>query len=135
MKRILVIDDDEGLRRMLQMSLEEAGYAVTGAEDGKLGMECLSRTPVDLVITDLVMPNKEGLETILEMRKAQPHLKIIAMSGGSRTSPRDNLAMAKNFGAAFVFHKPFSLAEMTKAVADLVGAATPGPPERVFEPE
>ncbi len=135
MKRILVIDDDEGLRRMLHLSLAEAGYAVTEAEDGKMGIECLRTTPVDLVITDLVMPNKEGLETILELRKAQPHLKIIAMSGGSRTSPRDNLAMAKSFGAAFVFSKPFALAEMIKTVADLMGAATPGTAERVLEPQ
>lgn len=135
MKRILVIDDDEGLRRMLQMSLEGAGYAVTSAQDGKEGLASLRKTPADLVITDLVMPNKEGLETILEIRKAQPHLKIIAISGGSRTSPKDNLSMAKNFGAAFVFSKPFSLVDMTKAVAHLLGGPASAHSEKVLEPE
>ena len=135
MPRILVIEDDEGLRKMLSVSLEGAGYAVTQAPDGKDGLASLRKTPVDLVLTDLVMPGKEGLETILEIRRTQPHLKIIAMSGGSRTGMRDNLTMAKNFGANLVFSKPFSLAVIMKAVADLLGGSPQVPRETVIAAE
>jgi DNA-binding response OmpR family regulator len=135
MKRILLIEDDESLRKLLRMSLEGAGYAVTEAPDGKVGLGLLAKAPADLVITDLVMPGKEGLETILEMRRSRPHQKIIAMSGGSRMGTKDNLTMAKNFGASLVFLKPFSLAEIIAGVSSLLGAPHEDAGERVVEPE
>jgi CheY-like chemotaxis protein len=121
MKRIMVIEDEEGLRAMLRLCLEKLGYAVTEAGDGKVALALLEKQPVDLILTDLMMPEKEGLETIRELRKGQPNLKIIAMSGGGRTDSRDNLKMAKLFGATTVFAKPFSFEQLGKAVADILG--------------
>jgi DNA-binding response OmpR family regulator len=135
MKRILLIEDEEGLRSMLRISLEKMGYAVVEASDGKAAMAIFKTEPVDLVLTDLMMPEKEGLETIRELRKGHPELKIIAMSGGGRTDARDNLKMAKLFGATTVFSKPFSLAELSRAVTEIFKAATPDSPDQVFVAE
>jgi CheY-like chemotaxis protein len=121
MLRILVIDDDAGIRRMLRLCLESMGYAVSEAGDGKEGMELFEKQPADLVITDLVMPGKEGIETIRALRKAHPHLKIIAMSGGSVAKTSDNLKMAKSLGANAAFSKPFSVADLAKVITGLLG--------------
>jgi DNA-binding response OmpR family regulator len=135
MKRILVIEDDEGLRSMLRMSLEKMGYAVTEARDGKEAITVFKNDPVDLVLTDLMMPEKEGLETIRELRRGNPELKIIAMSGGGRTDARDNLKMAKLFGATTAFSKPFSFADLCKAVSELLAVPVPDHSDPVFRPE
>jgi DNA-binding response OmpR family regulator len=120
MKRILLIEDEDALRDMLRMSLERMGYAVIEAKDGREAIALFKQTPVDLVLTDLLMPEKEGLETIRELRRGDPGLKIIAMSGGGRTDARDNLTMAKNFGATTVFSKPFTIDELAQAVSALL---------------
>jgi DNA-binding response OmpR family regulator len=122
MNRILLIEDEENLRTLIRLSLEKMGYAVTEARDGVEALALFNKRPVELVLTDLMMPEKEGLETIRELRKSHPKLKIIAMSGGGRTDARDNLKMAKLFGATTVFSKPFSLAELGKAVSALLPA-------------
>jgi CheY-like chemotaxis protein len=120
MKRILLIEDEESLRTMLRLCLEKLGYAVVEAGDGKEAMALFKKTTVDLVLTDLMMPEKEGLETIRELHKSQPGLKIIAMSGGGRTDARDNLKMAKLFGATTVFAKPFSFEQLGTAIAEIL---------------
>jgi DNA-binding response OmpR family regulator len=121
MPRILLIDDEEPLRTLLRTTLERAGYEVIEASDGKIGLQLLAESSVDLVITDLVMPEKEGLETILELRRQNSSAKIIAISGGGRMNPKVNLAMAEQFGALCTLAKPFSQQEILDAVAEALG--------------
>jgi len=87
MARILLIDDDEGFRGMLQRTLQRAGYEVVASGSGKEGLDLLSRVRVDLVLTDIIMPDMDGLEIIQRLRQTQPSLKIIATSGGGRKKP------------------------------------------------
>lgn len=94
MPLILIIDDDDQIREMLRQMLERAGYEVTDAPNGKVAMKLYREQPADLIITDLIMPGKEGIETIIELRRDFPEVKIIAISGGGRIAPRDYLAMA-----------------------------------------
>ncbi len=110
--RILLIDDDEQLRRMLRHALERSGYAVVEAQNGVEGLRLFKESPVDLVITDILMPEKEGLETIVELLRACPTVKIIAMTGGGRTGHLDFLAIAGKLGAHHALRKPFSLQEL-----------------------
>jgi CheY-like chemotaxis protein len=135
MKRILLIDDEEGLRAVLRICLERLGYEVVDAHNGADAIALFKRMPVDLVLTDLVMPGKEGLETIRELRRRNPELKIIAMSGGGRTDASDNLKMALLFGATSVFSKPFSLDELGKGVAEVLAGPRPDHSDPVFLPE
>jgi CheY-like chemotaxis protein len=135
MKHILLVEDDEGLRSLLRISLEKLGHAVTEARDGKEAVALFNKGPVDLVVTDLMMPEKEGLETIRELRRGHPELKIIAMSGGGRTNARDVLKAAKLFGATTVFSKPFSAADLQNEVEKLLGPQEPDNSDPVFELE
>lgn len=120
MKTILVIDDDEKFLAMLQRVLEAVGYAVIVAADGSKGIESFSRHPVDLVVTDLIMPDKEGIETIIQLQAVRPDVKIIAMSGGGRLGPEDYLPIAESLGVQQTFAKPFDLGEFLTAVANLL---------------
>jgi DNA-binding response OmpR family regulator len=116
---ILVIDDDEALRKIIRAVLEGEGYEVDCAADGAEGIKAQSRRPADLVLCDLFMPVKEGLETIRELRAQFPDLKVIAMSGGCpRDGRMDYLPMTKYFGAAAMLHKPFRPRELTEAIAN-----------------
>jgi CheY-like chemotaxis protein len=121
MKSILIVDDDEKVRTMLQQSLEREGYKVLAAEDGEEGLKIFRKNEPDLIITDLVMPEKEGLETILELRRDYPDIKIIAISGGGRFNPKYYLDLAEKFGAQYTLYKPFERDELLKAVQDLLG--------------
>jgi len=116
MTRILLVDDDESFRPMLHATLERCGYEVVTAMNGKEALARYGQQEVDLVITDLIMPDKEGLETIVELRRQAPGVKIIAMSGGGRNNPRAYLHMAKQFGAVGVLPKPFSTQELLDAI-------------------
>jgi CheY-like chemotaxis protein len=135
MKRILLIDDEDELRSILRMSLEKMGYAVTEARNGAEAMKLFKKAPADLVLTDLIMPEKEGLETIRQLRRRNPELKIIAMSGGGRSDARDNLKMARSFGATLAFAKPFSFDALAKAIAGLLAEPKPDHSDPVFDPE
>ncbi|MEA1969434.1 MAG: response regulator [Thermodesulfobacteriota bacterium] len=116
MKQILIIDDEPQIRSMLKKILEREGFDIIVASDGKEGMKLFERNPVDLVITDLIMPEKEGIEIILELRKGYPDVPIIAMSGGGQNSPDGYLNMAKIFGAHATFEKPINKEELLNAV-------------------
>jgi len=116
MPTILLVDDDEMLRPMLRLVLERAGYIVREARDGNDAMRQFTENQSDLVVTDLIMPDKEGLALILEMRRINRKLKIIAMSGGGRGSSKDYLEVARKFGATEVLNKPFSNRELLDAV-------------------
>lgn len=122
MKRILVIDDEEQVRSMLRMTLEDAGYEVEDAPDGDRGVRIFREKPTDVIITDILMPEKEGIETILELRRDFPGIKIIAISGGGRfRSPNTFLTMAEHFGASRTFSKPLRQRELLSAVRELAG--------------
>lgn len=121
MRRILIIDDDHHILLMIKKMLERAGFEVELASNGNRGLELFKKMPVDLVITDIIMPEKEGLETIREMRKLCSDLKIIAMSGGGKISSDNYLEAAKIFGANRVLGKPFSQKQIVSAVQDLLG--------------
>ena len=116
------MDDNEGFRKPLCQTLERAGYEVLSAADGAAALRLFRQQPVDLVITDIIMPEKEGLETIMELRRIKPELKIIAISGGGRIGAEDYLPLAEHLGAARTLAKPFSSAEIIEAVSGLLGA-------------
>lgn len=120
MANILVVDDDEQFRTMLSETLRSAGYQVLEARDGAEGLKFYREQGTDLIITDLIMPNKEGLEIIQEFRRNDPEVKIIAMSGGGRHGPYDYLRVAKRFGARQVLLKPFSRQEILAAVEQVL---------------
>lgn len=108
MKRILLVDDDDLFRRMLALILTKLGYEVREARNGKEAIKLFDDSAPDVVLTDLIMPEKEGLETIAELRQSHPNVKIIAMSGGGRVSAFDHLRVAKAMGADQILAKPFS---------------------------
>ncbi len=117
---IMVIDDDEHIRSLLRNFLERDGYEVMEAENGKIGLNLLCENGADLVITDLIMPEKEGIETIRELRRDFSDVKIIAISGGGAIGPETYLQMAKRMGAHRTFEKPFKLKEMSEAIRELL---------------
>lgn len=121
MKKILIIDDEPFILSMLKKMLERAGYHVDLAENGKVGLEQFDIIVPELVITDIIMPEKEGLGIIREMKKRNPDLKIIAISGGGRVSATDYLNTAEIFGADRSFQKPFTKEEIVGAVKELIG--------------
>lgn len=118
--KILVIDDDDQIRILLRQVMEWAGYEVMEAEDGREGMRKQRRQPANLVITDLIMPEQEGLETIRLLRREFPAIRIIAMSGGGRIGPEAYLPAAQELGADRIFSKPFDVHELTGAVKELL---------------
>lgn len=120
MATILIIDDDELFRSMLREMLEAVSYTVVEAEDGKEGMAKLRQSVPDLVVTDLIMPNQEGLETIQQIHHLRPLLPIIAVSGGGRLSADSYLPAALGLGAHKTFAKPFDRQSFLAAVAELI---------------
>ncbi len=122
MKRILVIDDDTQIREMLREILEREGYEIEDAENGKDALAIQQARPCDLIITDLIMPEQDGVETIMEFTQRDPAVKIIAISGGGRIGPRDYLEMAEALGAKKTFYKPFKRQEILAAVSELLNS-------------
>ena len=120
MSRILIIEDEEQTRRMIVEVLQRAGYEVSEARDGVEGLRRYRESPTDLIITDILMPGKEGLETIMELRRDFPRIKIIAMSGGGRTGNLNFLDIAERLGAQRTLQKPFHLQEVLQCVQALL---------------
>ena len=120
MKRILIIDDDYLVRDMMERLMRKACYDVETAEDGSRALRLHRDNPVDLVITDIIMPEKEGLETITEFRQSSSGVKIIAISGGGRIGPAGYLKMAKMLGADRTFAKPVDTAQLLSTVEELL---------------
>jgi len=121
MPRILLIDDDQMVRQLLRAILEEAGYEVEEAADGRQGLDFFRQLPFDLVIVDIFMPNVDGLETIIEMKESHPDMKSIAISGGGLTAEMEFLSYAQTFGADRIFSKPLDMRAFMKAAEELVG--------------
>jgi len=120
MAKILVLDDELSILLMIKKMLEKAGHEVSLALNGREGMELFEKNRPDLLITDIIMPEKEGLETIFELRRKFPELKIIAISGGGRISPDGYLPGAKLLGADMTFQKPLDQKEFLQAVSQLL---------------
>jgi len=118
--QILLIEDDDRLRTTLRKLLEQEGYMVQDAEEGAAGLSLFQKNPADLVITDLIMPGKEGMETIIDLRKKDKELKIIAISGGGRVRAAEYLPVAKVAGANRILAKPFSFEQLLSAVHGLL---------------
>jgi DNA-binding NtrC family response regulator len=115
-QRIMVVDDDPGIRRALHILLSRSGYDVTQARDGLEALRLWRDKGGDLVITDLHMPEKDGIETIIELLNHSPGIRIIAMSGGGQTKRLDLLGNATMLGAVLTIEKPFTLSEMMTLV-------------------
>ncbi|VGO17145.1 Sporulation initiation phosphotransferase F [Pontiella desulfatans] len=120
MKRILLIDDDPTVQKLFSQFLAKQGYEVLQAENGKIGMRIIGQEKPDLIITDILMPEMDGLEILLAIRKTAEELPIIAISGGMRSMPINFLNQAKMFGARYVFEKPVPLDVLLSAVRDLL---------------
>ena len=120
MRNILIIDDDEQMRNLLCRAMEYAGFEVEAAADGRKGLRLFEENAYDLVITDLIMPEQEGMETITFLRKKYPDVKIIAISGGGRIGPETYLPAALELGANAAFAKPFPIDDIINAVRELL---------------
>jgi DNA-binding response OmpR family regulator len=118
MARILIIDDEPQIRSMLRLMLERVGYEVAEAPDGIEGIRQYRENPADLIITDLIMPNKDGIGMIIDLKKEFPQVKIIAMSGGGVNRPEGYLDGAKKLGASRTLTKPIDRDEMLAAVKE-----------------
>lgn len=123
MARILLIDDDDALREILAVVLTRSGHAVTQANTGKKGVALFLAEPADLVITDLIMPDQEGIETIVQLRREHPDVAIIAMSGGVSNSGM-YLNLAAKLGAQRVLGKPFTMTELLNTVTEVLPKAS-----------
>ena len=131
MGSILIIDDEEDIRDALQMVLESSGYSVKVASDGNEGVELQRKEPAEAIITDIIMPGKDGVSTIKVLREEFPGVKIIAISGGggveqamykpSAIKTTAYLLAAKEAGADLILSKPFSSQDMVEAVDGLLG--------------
>ena len=123
MAKILVIDDDPSIRALLVAMLEDENHEIRQAADGRKGLRMFQEDPADLVITDVLMPEKDGVELIMELKEIDQNAKIIAMSGGGRgLDATFNLRMAKDFGAQRLMVKPFSTSEAMEAIRTVLNS-------------
>lgn len=120
MKKILFIDDDKYLREAYSEILKLNGYEVTTLTEGTMAAECVSETSYDIVITDIVMPGKEGLATIMDIRNISKDIPILAISGGGRVSPKSHLFLAKKMGANDILEKPFDGTTFIQKIESLI---------------
>jgi len=120
MAHILLVDDDPLLRKVLQATLEAQGYQIVAVDDGKAALNVFSPQKFDIVITDLVMPEMDGLEFILRLRKDYAAVPILALSGGGRSRNMEVLEHAGAFGATAVLPKPFLPEQLVQLVATLL---------------
>ena len=122
MAHILVIDDDLSIQQLFKQFLSGKGHSVSSASDRKEGLHLMKQQRPDLIITDIMMPEMDGLEVVREIRKTYPGLPVIAISGGMRGVSMNFLPHAKKIGACHVFEKPVSLSTLGDAVKELLDA-------------
>jgi CheY-like chemotaxis protein len=121
MATIMVVDDEPQMRRLMRRVLEAGGHEVLKASGGEEALDLLGRRPVDLVITDIVMPEMDGLELIRAIRGGAPAQKILAVSGGGQSGRMLYLDLAEKLGADGVVRKPFKARDFLRAAAELIG--------------
>ena len=127
MTRILIAEDDQDLRAVLRMFLESAGYAVEAVPDGEKAIRAQQERPADVLVTDIFMPDRDGLETLEYFRTHHPGVPIIAISGRKEGHQTDHLAVAKYAGADAVLRKPFEIGQLMERLQVLVpGDGQPG---------
>ena len=122
MARILIIDDDETIRSVFKRFLSGQGYDVEVAADGRQGLRCLEEHSFDLVITDIMMPETDGLEVVMAIHGKEGNIPVIAISGGMHAMPMDFLPMAKKFGAKEVLYKPVELDDLLSSVEKVLAS-------------
>jgi CheY-like chemotaxis protein len=120
MARILIVDDEDDVRFTLVKALKSLNHEIYQATDGNAALALLAEQSIDLIVTDIFMPNREGLETILEIRMNWPDVKLVAISGGGRIRNTEFLEIAEKFGADLVLKKPFSMAEFRSGIGKLL---------------
>src|SRR5262245_25956337 len=118
---LLVVDDDASTRRAIEILLQNAGYAVVTATDGRVAIALLDTNHIDLVLTDLVMPDKDGIQLLLEMRRDHRAIPVIAFSAWGKNSAGNYLKIAKTFGARAILEKPFSNEQLMAAIRSVLG--------------
>jgi CheY-like chemotaxis protein len=122
-RKILVIDDEEDICVMTKLLLERAGHEVASACDGRVAIRLLAEQPFDLVITDMLMPERDGLEVMSELRRNHPAVRIIASSGGGRVSSESYLHIARKSGAHALLPKPFTHKELLASIEEAFAPA------------
>jgi len=125
MPGILIVDDEKDLREMLKISLIRRKFVVYEAENGKEAITHFKPSITDLVITDLIMPDEDGLKVIIKLRELKPSVKIIAISGGGKAGPGSYLNLAKALGADAIYSKPFSINELIAKIEELLTIEQP----------
>tara|TARA_R110000787_G_scaffold226512_3_gene334309 strand:- start:70619 stop:70990 length:372 start_codon:yes stop_codon:yes gene_type:complete len=123
MAHILLVDDDDLARFAMREVLTRAGHDVTEAENGALGLSAQASTDFDVIITDIIMPEVEGIEFIIKIREQSPNIPVIAVSGGGRMSETDYLETARDLGANAILAKPFSEDQLNEKVAECLAAS------------
>jgi DNA-binding response OmpR family regulator len=127
MPRILVIDDEPLIRSTVVTILTREGFSVEEASDGTVGIAMVHKNQPDLVITDIFMPNRDGIEIVMELKRSHPRTKVIAMTGGGQTRMMEVASAAQILGADYILHKPFERESLLAAVNATLG--TPPPPK------
>jgi len=125
MEKILIIDDEPHICAVLREILVREGFTVEVAPDGQVGVAMWRKDPVDLVLTDIFMPNKDGIETILELKRSRPHAKIIAMTGGGQQRFREMGPIAAFLGAELTLEKPFNRQSLLAAIRSVLSEQDP----------
>lgn len=120
MPGVLIVEDDREVREMLKMSLLRKNYIVLEAENGKAAIAHFKPLLTDLVVTDLIMPEEDGLKVVIKLRELKPSIKIIAISGGGKVGPGSYLNLAKALGADAIFSKPFSINDLVAKIEQLL---------------
>ena len=118
MQRVLVIDDDPQIGPLLARVLARAGHEARAVSDGREGLRELNQWPVQVVVTDILMPDMDGLEIIMAIRREHPEVRIVAMSGGGHVASQDYVGIARTLGAHRTLQKPFTNADLLAAVGD-----------------
>jgi YesN/AraC family two-component response regulator len=121
MANILLVEDEPLVLETLSTAIKSNGHTVVTAPNGVQGLKRFAEQQFDLVVTDIIMPDKEGIEMILEMRRQKPDAKIVAISGGGRTGSVEFLKMAESFGAVATLKKPIRLAEFLSVLRECLG--------------
>ncbi|MBV9827477.1 MAG: response regulator [Alphaproteobacteria bacterium] len=120
MAQILVIDDDPVLQQVIRLTLEAAGHTVLRCDNGRKAIDIVTYDHADLIVTDIIMPEMDGIEMVRAVRRVRPELPIVAISGGSNGNADDYLGMAKVFGASMTLTKPFRPQDLVTAIAELL---------------
>jgi DNA-binding response OmpR family regulator len=125
MPGVLIVEDEKELREMLKISLVRHKYTVLEAVNGKDAITHFKPSITDLVVTDLIMPEEDGLKVIIKLKEMKPSLKVIAISGGGKAGPGSYLNLAKALGADAVYSKPFSINELIARIEQLLSSEQP----------